>query len=51
MVVYPLEGGRSVAKSTPIWDQGRRGIGSGTSLPSVKWHGVDVMAQTEQPLM
>ncbi len=31
MVVLPCELGRSVMKSMAIWDQGRRGVGSGFS--------------------
>ncbi len=50
MVVYLSEGGRSVAKSFPRWDQGRCGMGSRTNLPSGRRRGVEVMAQTEQLL-
>ncbi len=50
MVVNPFEGGRSVAKSTPRWDQGRWGMGKGTSFPSGRRRGVEEMAQIEHPL-
>ncbi len=49
MVVKPLEAGKSVAKSTPRWDQGRHGIGRGTSLPSGRRRCVEIMSQTEYP--
>lgn len=39
-----------MAKSMPRLDQGCRGMGKGTSLPSGRQHGVDVMAQPKQPL-
>ena len=34
MVVNPCESGRSVTKSTAIWDQGLAGTGKGTILPA-----------------
>ncbi len=48
MQVFPSELGRSVTKSIPMWDQGRRGMGRDTSLPTGRWRGVEDMAQTEQ---
>ncbi len=32
--VWPADLGKSVTKSTPMCDQGRRGMGRGTSLPT-----------------
>ncbi len=34
MQVFPSDSGRSVTKSIPMCDQGRRGMGRGTSLPT-----------------
>ncbi len=48
MHVWSSDSGKSVTKSIPMYGQGRRGIGMGTSLPTRKWWGVDDMAQTEQ---
>lgn len=39
-----------MVKLMPRWDQGQREMGKGSSLPSGIQCGVDVMAQTEQPL-
>ncbi len=46
--VFPSDSGRSVTKSIPMCDQGRRGMGRGTSLPTGRLRGVEDMAQTEQ---
>ncbi len=48
MHAWPSDSGRSVTKSIPMWDQGQRGIGRGTSFPTGRWRGVEDMAQTEQ---
>ncbi len=47
--VLPLDGGRSVMKSTPKCDHGRVGTGSGRSLPDGRWRGLLEMAQSEHP--
>ncbi len=46
--VLPSELGRSTTKSIPYLDQGHRGTGSGTSLPTGRCQGVFDMAQTKQ---
>lgn len=50
MHVCDSEGGKSVAKSMPIWDNGQFGMGKGTSLPAGRCRGVCEMAQTEKVL-
>ncbi len=54
MVVKPLEEGKSVAKSTPRWDQGRRRIPAGVApvCPQAddevlrSWHRLSIPSQT-----
>lgn len=49
MVLNLLEAGKSVTKLMPRQDQGRGRIRRGTSLPSGRQCGMEIMAQTEHP--
>ncbi len=49
MHALPLEGGRSVMKSTLRCDQDRLGMGRGLSLPDGRWRGLFEMAHSEHP--
>ncbi len=49
MQVLLSDDGRSVMKSTPRCDQGRLGMGNGTSLPEGRWRELLEMAQSGQP--
>lgn len=48
IVVLPWDFGRSVTKSTEMWDQGRSGVGNGLSLPAGSVHGTLLCAQDKQ---
>ncbi len=48
--VLPSDGGKSVTKSTPRCDQGRRGMGRGGSFPDGRCRGVLDMAHSGHPL-
>ena len=47
MVVNPRDSGKSVIKSTAMWDQGLSGTGNGMSLPAGSALGVLHWEQTE----